>query len=183
MDVQKVWEDYGSQLKNFLVSRVSTPEDADDLLQEILIKTHNNLSSIKEPEKFKSWLYQIARNTIIDHYRKKRPNLSVQDIQELKTPLEETLDPANPVFTDIGKCIKPFLAQLPEMYREAIEAIDLKGTSQKDFAEESGLGYSTVKSRVQRGRVMLGDLFHDCCTYQLDARGEIIGYTDGEDCC
>lgn len=73
--------------------------------------------------------------------------------------------------------------QLPEKYREAIEAIDLKGKSQKDLAEELGLGHSTVKSRVQRGRAMLGELFNECCTYQLDARGNIIGYVDGEDCC
>ena len=79
--------------------------------------------------------------------------------------------------------MKPFLMQLPEKYREAIEATDLKGTPQKDFAEELGIGHSTIKLRVQRGRAMLSDLFRECCTYQLDARGNIIGYTDGEDCC
>ena len=44
--------------------------------------------------------------------------------------------------------MKPFLMQLPEKYREAIEAKDLKGTPQKDFAEELGIGHSTIKLRV-----------------------------------
>ncbi len=183
MDIQKVWEEYGVQLRNFLVSRVSTPEDADDLLQDILIKTHNNLSSIKESAKFKSWLYQIARNTLIDHYRTKRPDLSDEELSELEKISEVNLDPVNPVFSDMSKCIKPFLMQLPEKYREAIEAIDLNGTSQKDLAVKLGLSHSTVKSRVQRGRAMLGNLFRECCTYQLDSKGNIMGYIDGEDCC
>ncbi len=183
MDVQKVWEEYGSQLRSFLVSKVSTPEDAEDLLQEILIKTHNKLDTVKEPEKLKSWLYQIARNTIIDYYRKQRPNLSDQDIPELEKLSAQNPDPIHPVFSELSRCIRPFLMQLPGKYRQAIEATDLEGISQKDFAEELGLAHSTVKSRVQRGRVMLGDLFHECCTYKLDARGNILDYKDGTDCC
>ena len=114
MDVQKVWEEYGVQLRKFLVSRIPIPEDADDLLQEILVKTHNNLSSLKEPEKFKSWLYQIARNTLIDFYRKQRPNISDQDIPELEAISEENPDPINPVFSELSQCVRPFLKQLPK---------------------------------------------------------------------
>jgi RNA polymerase sigma-70 factor, ECF subfamily len=183
MDAQKVWEEYGVQLRNFLVSRVSAPEDADDLLQEILFKTHKNLSSLKKPAKFKSWLYQIARNILIDYYRKQRPNVSDQTIPELEAIPEENLDPANPVYSDMVKCLEPFLMQLPEKYRQAIEATDLRGTSQKDLAEELGLGHSTVKSRVQRGRAMLRDLFHECCIYKLDSRGRIMDYKGGSGCC
>lgn len=73
--------------------------------------------------------------------------------------------------------------QLPEKYRKAVEATDLKGASQKAHAEELGLPTSTVKSRVQRGRKMLGNLFHECCSYELDARGNIMDYTAGSDCC
>ena len=68
MDVQRVWQEYGTVLKHFLVSRLAVQEDAEDLLQENMIKTHKNLLSIKEPEKFKAWLFQIARNTLIDYY-------------------------------------------------------------------------------------------------------------------
>lgn len=181
MNAQKVWEEYGSQLRNFLVAKVPTPEDADDLLQEILIKTHKNLNTLKEPEKFKSWLYQIARNTIIDYYRKQRPIVSDQDIRN-SLPAQDP-DPENPVLSELSQCVRPFLKQLPDKYREALEATDLEGRSQKDLAQELGLPHSTVKSRVQRGRSMLDDLFQECCTYQLDVRGNIMDFTDREDCC
>jgi len=183
MDVQKVWEEYGVQLRNFLMSRVSTPEDADDLLQEILLKTHKNLTSLNEPAKFKSWLYQIARNTLTDYFRKQRPHISAQDISELTGVSGENPSPTNPVYPELSQCLKPFLMQLPEKYRQAIEATDLKGTSQKDFAEELGLAHSTIKSRVQRGRARLSDLFHECCFYQLDTRGNIMDYKGKSDCC
>ncbi len=183
MNAQKVWQEYGTQLKYFLVSRLAVQEDAEDLLQEILVKTHNNLSSIKEPGKFKAWLYQIARNTLIDYYRKQRPTVSDQDIPELEALSIENLSPLNPVYSELSHCIKPFLMQLPEKYRKAVEATDLKGASQKALAEELGLPTSTVKSRVQRGRKMLGNLFHECCSYELDARGNIMDYTAGSDCC
>lgn len=183
MDIQKVWTEYGSQLRNFLVSKVSTPEDAEDLLQEILIKTHTNLKNLKDPEKFKSWLYQIARNTIIDYYRKQRSNVTEQKISELETLSVQNSDSINPVFSELSQCVRPFLKQLPDKYREAIEATDLDGISQKDFAEELALAHSTIKSRVQRGRAMLSDLFHECCNYQLDARGNIMDYKDRDDCC
>ena len=42
MDVQRVWQEYGTVLKRFLVSRLAVQEDAEDLLQEIMIKTHKN---------------------------------------------------------------------------------------------------------------------------------------------
>ncbi len=183
MDVQKVWKDYGIELKRFLLSRVSVLEDAEDLLQEILIKTHNNLSTVKDPSKLKPWLYKIARNILIDYYRKKRPEVSGQEIPELIAFSEENLSPTNPVFKDMSVCIKPFLTQLPEMYRQAIEETDLEGTSQKEFAEKTGVSYSTVKSRVQRGRAMLGSLFRECCSYQLDVRGNIMNFEERSECC
>lgn len=182
MDVESIWEEYSVQLKNFLVPRVSQPEDAEDLLQEILIKTHKNLDSIREPGKFKSWLYQISRNTLFDYYRKQRPNISIQEIPEIESVSEMNLDKNRSVFSELGECIKPFLMELPEKYRLALEETDLNGKSQKAYAEELGLSHSTLKSRVRRGRAMLSDIFHECCSYEIDARGNVMGY-EQQDCC
>jgi len=165
------------------VSRLAVQEDAEDLLQENMIKTHKNLLSIKEPEKFKAWLFQIARNTLIDYYCKQRPPVSDRDIPEMKSLSIDNSNPINPVYSELSQCIKPFLKQLPYKYREAVEATDLNDTSQKALAEELGLSHSTVKSRAQRGRAMLGEFFQDCYSYELDARGNTMGYKSGLDCC
>jgi RNA polymerase sigma-70 factor (ECF subfamily) len=57
-----------------------------------------------------------------------------------------------------------------------LTAIDLQGMSQRDYAEQQGLSYSTLKSRMKKGRDALRDAFEDCCSFTLDARGRIAEY-------
>ena len=64
MEFKQLWQEYGNQLRVFLRSRVKNPADVDDLLQEILIKTYQHLNTVKDSEKFLSWLFQVARNTL-----------------------------------------------------------------------------------------------------------------------
>lgn len=181
MDIQNIWNDYGKQLRSFLASKVSTPEDAEDLLQEILIKTHQNLSTLKEPEKFKSWLYQIARNKIIDYYRSRNISTTGLDIPELNNLSDEKENIENHSYSELSKCLTPFLKNLPDKYREAIEQTELKGASQRDYADRLGISHSTVKSRVQRGRAMLKELYKQCCNYELDTRGNLLDFEQKPD--
>ena len=181
VQLETIWDDYGKRLRRFLLARVSRPEDADDLTQEILIKVHKNLSQLKEADKIQSWLFQIARNALTDHYRKSRVSHFRGEAQDgdiifgLKE--EKTLR------HELAGCLEPFLKQLPHKYREAVVAADLNGVPQKQLAEEWGLSYSALKSRVQRGRVLLKDLFFQCCSYEVDGRGRILSYKSKRDCC
>ena len=70
MEFKQLWREYRDQLRQFLLSRVRNPADVDDLLQEILIKTYRHLNTVKDPDKLPAWLFQIARNLLIDYYRK-----------------------------------------------------------------------------------------------------------------
>jgi RNA polymerase sigma-70 factor (ECF subfamily) len=183
MNIEEIWNDYGNLLRGFLLSRVKNPEDAEDLLQEILIKTHKNMGSLKDPKKFKAWLFQIARNTLIDYYRKPANTLSIESLPELSELQEESPDVQEAMHRELSGCIKPFIKNLPKKYSEAVEAIDIQGISQKDLAKELGLSHSAIKSRVQRGRQKLEELFQECCKYEVDVRGNIIGYESKSDCC
>ena len=68
MDIKQIWQEYKHQLQRFLRSRVSNAGDAEDLLQEILIKTHQQLHTVQDPEKLRAWLFQVTRNAVIDYY-------------------------------------------------------------------------------------------------------------------
>ena len=70
--IVKNWAKYSLPLKNFILSRVSDKSIADDILQDVYIKAQTHIGSLKDHSKVESWIYQIARNTIIDHYRSKR---------------------------------------------------------------------------------------------------------------
>jgi len=169
--LEQVWTDYQHALKSFLHSKVNNPADVDDLQQEIPIKTYQNLSSIKDADSVKSWLFQLANRTIIDFYRKRARQQRDGELQaeelwfaEQDTSLEQAM----------AECIKPFVNVLPAEQSQLLEAVDLNGESQKVMAEKVGISYSTLKSRLQKGRVELKKLFEECCTFQFDKHGNLV---------
>lgn len=179
MNIEEVWENYSSSLDRFLHSKVSNAADVEDLQQEILIKTYKNLLTLKEHKSVKAWLFQIANNVIIDFYRKKGRT------QELEAEELWFLDERNEVRAELSECIAPFIQALPKEHADLLEAIDIQGRSQKEYAEELGIGYSTLKSRVQKSRALLREVFDECCYFQIDQHGRVYGYElkEGEDRC
>jgi RNA polymerase sigma-70 factor (ECF subfamily) len=170
MKIEDVWSQYRSGINAFLHSKISDSDEVEDLLQEILIKTYINLPSVKSEESVKSWLFKIANHAIIDFYRKraKRQSLSVDDLW-----YDENNHAAQ---QELSGCIEPFIKALPKETSQLLTEIDLKGRSQKDYAEALGISYSTLKSRVQSGRRQLRGLFEDCCHLSLDQHGVIIDF-------
>lgn len=173
MDIEQLWQDYREQLRHFLLARVHNPSDVDDLLQDILIKSYQHLKTVQQPSKFQAWLFQIARNTLIDSYRKSRADIAEVDIAHLSLMGNE-IEVYEQIRQELAQCIRPFVAQLPDKYRQVVDLVDLQGKSQKVLATELGLSHSAVKSRVQRGRRLLGSLVRECCQFQMDARGNPI---------
>lgn len=171
LSLEQVWGQYQQGLKKFLHSKVSNPDDVDDLQQEILIKTHQNLHTLKDADSVKSWLFQLANRTIIDFYRKRARYQRDSEIQAEDLWFEQQEDL---IEQEMAKCIQPFVNALPQEQATLLSEVDLKGASQKQLADKVGLSYSTLKSRVQKGRVELRKLFEDCCTLQLDKNGSVI---------
>ncbi|ELR66883.1 RNA polymerase sigma factor SigZ [Photobacterium marinum] len=168
MNIEFVWKEYQAAIRAFLHSRVSDADDVDDLLQDILIKTYQNLHAIKEQDSIKSWLFQVSSNAIIDFYRDKAKTrgLSSDDLwyEQKDSDIKDALSP----------CLLPFIQALPADVSELISAIDVHGLSQKEYAEKQGISYSTLKSRVQKGRMLLRKSFEDCCHLSLDQHGNVI---------
>ncbi|KIC35509.1 RNA polymerase sigma factor SigZ [Leisingera sp. ANG-M7] len=177
MTIEDIWPQYRSRLRAFLRSRVSNPEDAEDLLQEISIKVFTGLPALEDSAKLKPWLFQTAQRTIIDHYRKGARAKSVHPDDLWYT----SDDPA--VRQDLEHCVEPFIQSLPAETARMLTAIDLQGMSQQNYADQQGLPYSTLKSRLQKGRKELRKAFEDCCNFSLDARGSIAEYDQKSDTC
>ncbi|MDC5811940.1 RNA polymerase sigma factor SigZ [Vibrio europaeus] len=171
LSLEQVWAEYQQALKSFLHSKVGNPDDVEDLQQEILLKTYQNLATIADASSVKAWLFQLANRTIIDFYRKRARQqrdgeLQADDLwfEEQEASLEQGM----------AECIKPFVHALPAEQSQLLEAVELNGESQKQIAEKVGVSYSTLKSRVQKGRVELRKLFEECCTLQLDKHGNLV---------
>lgn len=180
MNIETVWAEYQASLKAFLYSRINDPADADDLLQDILIKSYQNLSALQSQGSIKAWLFQIANHSLIDFYRRKGTrkefNTDSSDLENFLETLQEKQDSHldQPTLVD---CIEPFINALPEENAALLMAIDIHGHSQKEHAAQLGIAYSTLKSRVQKSRTLLRGLFEDCCHLNLDQQGNIMEFT------
>lgn len=177
-DLETIWEQYRKRLLAFIRSRVSDESEAEDILQEVFIRVHYHLCCLPPQDKMESWIYQIARNLVIDHYRKRR------DVSELpdNIPVELEL----PVFnaeSNLAGSLKEMIAELPEPYREALILTEYQGLSQVELANILGISISGAKSRVQRARNKLRDILLACCHVELDRRGRVMDYYARCCCC
>ncbi|MEX0278089.1 MAG: RNA polymerase sigma factor SigZ [Ruegeria sp.] len=176
MRIEDIWPKYRARLKAFLHSRVSNAADVDDLLQDISIKVMAGLPALKDLAKLQSWLFQTADRTIIDHYRKNgRAQAHPDDLWYHRDDPETR--------QDLEGCVEPFIRGLPSETAEMLLAIDIQGMSQQDYADHLGLPYSTLKSRVQKGRAKLRRAFEDCCNISMDARGNISDVQEKPQAC
>jgi len=170
MNIERVWAEYKSQLKFFLHAKVANEADVDDLLQEILIKTYRNLKTVKDQKSIKSWLFQVANHTIIDFYRQQGRH------KELSEQGGWLTEQDSQITNDLVNCIMPFIQGLPEDDARLLTAIDIEKISQKAYAQQLGISYSTLKSRVQKSRGLLRGVFDECCHFEIDLKGNIFDY-------
>lgn len=182
---EDLWQALHNGLSAFIVKRVDDQEHADDILQEVFVRVHRQIDSVKDPERLVSWVYQITRNVIIDHYRK--PGRQREVSAGLSSELEVLND--SPVISgmirdgdgtescaELAFCLRPMIERLSQNYRNAIMLVELDGLTQQDAAQRMGVSLSGMKSRVQRGRKHLKQMLEDCCSIQLDRRNGIVEY-------
>ena len=177
MNIESIWQQYSQHLRAFLLSKVSNTDDVDDLLQDILLKTHQQISSLKAQDKLKPWLFKIATNRVIDFYRQQGRALPEDVIEQWYT------DEQHPEPGGLSACILPFINALPPKEADLLKAIDIEGQSQKGYAKTLGVNYSALKSRVQRARVQLRQLFEECCTLEFDRHGKVITFEPKRQAC
>ncbi len=174
---ENIWHEYHKKLAAFIRSKVS--EDVvDDLLQDVFMKIHVQINSLKEGDKLESWLYQITRNTVIDYYRSKRTMVELPDWIEQPEPEEEDV-----IKQELALCLEPMVKELPDKYRKAIQLSEIESKPQKEVADLEGISLSGAKSRVQRGRALLKSMLNDCCLFEINKDNQVISYEKKEQSC
>jgi RNA polymerase sigma-70 factor (ECF subfamily) len=157
-------------LHAFFRTRVADPDARADLVQDVLLRMHERREQLREDGRLDAWTFRIARNALIDHYRRQRDS---EPLSELGEPEPELDDPIPQV---LGTWLSNQIAELPDRYREALELIELRGLSQREAAKLLGVADSTFKSRVQRGRDLLHAELLRCCAVEIDARGHVMDF-------
>jgi RNA polymerase sigma factor (sigma-70 family) len=140
------------RLRNFIRARVADPGDAEDILQDVFYELVAAYRLMQPVEQVGAWLFRVARNRIIDLFRKKAiRNDAAKDTEALL--LEELLPSpdagpealfARSVLMDE---LDAALDELPEEQREVFVAHEIEGRSFKQLAAETGVGVNTLLSR------------------------------------
>jgi RNA polymerase sigma-70 factor, ECF subfamily len=180
MEIADAYSEFRQSLLNFIQSKIRSKEDAQDILQNVFTKISTDANSLLKKNNVKHWLFAITRNAIVDYYR--------ANTNKRKLPLDEHLTEsiADMEFTDatqgLDQCINKLIALLPDEYKFIVVDSELNGLKQKDMAVKYQMPYSSLKSRVQRGRDKLKALFDECCIIHADRHGNILESTPKNGC-
>lgn len=170
-DLEAIYKNFREPLKAFISKRLRDQASTEDLLHDVFVKIHNQIGSLKDQEKLAPWIYQIARNAIVDSFRKQRETIEPSD--KLMSPEASTI---NHVTETLVPVVRAMVEKLPDTYREALLLADFQGIKQAEIAERLGISLPAVKSRVQRARGMLKELLLQCCHFEFDRYGTVFDY-------
>ena len=179
INITEIVKKYSNRLRAFIRMRVRTVEDADDVLQDVFFQLAESDRLLKPIDQMVSWLFTVARNRVIDLYRKKKaesfPLLSddddmniVDEIRELifdngSTPETEYLRSLVWTKLDIA------LPELPPEQKMVFELSEINGLSFKEISVQTGLPVNTLISRkhyaVMHLRERLKSLYDDLLYY------------------
>ena len=158
------------RLRAFVRSRVRSDEDADDVVQDVLLKlVRQGEGSVKGS--VHAWLFSVARNAIIDRSRARKKAVPLNRDLEVYA-----VEEAGSTTKELAQCLEPMLRLMRKEDRAILIRADRNGQAQADLARKLRLPVSTVKSRVQRARTRLRKQLENCCSIELDARGFPVEY-------
>ena len=135
------------------------PEDAQDCLQEAMLRVWRAISGFKGQSSFSTWVYRITMNTCLDELRKRksRPNTSLDSLVDAGwSPADEGETPERHALRgEVRKKLSAFIQELPEDMRAAIVLRDIQGYAYDEIAQMLNTNVGTIKSRISRGREKL----------------------------
>ncbi|HEX6983307.1 MAG TPA: sigma-70 family RNA polymerase sigma factor [Balneolaceae bacterium] len=148
---------------NFALRLTSDPSDAEDLVQDTIVKAFRFFNSYEKGTNAKAWLFRILKNSYINNYRKKSKQPNQVDYDEVATFYEtiraertDTSDLEDKMFRDlIDDDISSALDKLPEDFRTVVLLCDIEGFTYEEIANMLDVPIGTIRSRLHRGRNLL----------------------------
>ena len=190
MNFSQIYQTYEKPMFNYIFRMVQDRTDAEDLTQEVFIKVYNQLSTLRGESSISTWMYRLATNLCLDHFRKKSYQqdkktdpLSISVLSDshtsgaLQSYEDQEVPPADEVVikAEMHACIHNYIDQLPEDYRAVIILSELQDLGHQEIAEILDCSLETVKIRLHRARKRLKETLEAHCTFYYN--------TDNTLCC
>ena len=143
-------------IRKRILSMVRSPDDADDLLQEVQLKVWCHLSAFRSESKFRTWALSVATNEVLQSYRREKRWAGYQRITDLDVLPGRSESPHQSlVRTETADTVRRAVVMLPPKYRQVLILRDLREFSERETAHSLDLSIAAVKSRLLRARQML----------------------------
>ena len=176
--IEATWKNLRGELRGFLVGQVGESAAADDLLQDVFLKLQRRVSGLKQTTSPRAWLYRVARNTVVDHWRQRRDTTELpSNLAHPEVPTEELIQ------AKLALCMRPMIESLPGTYADAMCLTELDELPQEKAAQRLGISLTALKSRVRRGRAQLKKMLLQCCEFELSTGGRVLDYWPRQACC
>lgn len=146
------WGEHQADLRGWLRHRLPDAATAQDLLQDVFLKALRQGEAFCNVANARAWLFEVARNTLVDHLRREHPTEYWTDAQldGLPQPVE-----TKAVVDQLTDCLRRVLDELDEADAHIIRQCDLNGQRQQDYAAVHGLSLPATKAKLRRARERL----------------------------
>jgi RNA polymerase sigma-70 factor, ECF subfamily len=171
--VAAAWQAHESELRTYLRHRSADPDVADDVLQDVFVKAMHQGRGFCTLDNPRAWLFQVARNTLMDRLRTTHPHEPLTD--ELADIIPLDTQPVAPVDA-LSDCLSRTLSELPAEDAAILRACDLEGQTQRVFAQAQGLSLPAVKSRILRARQRLRERMSQACQVRFEPDGRVASH-------
>ena len=164
--VSSLWLEYKNGLTYYILKKIKNKDLASDLSHEVLMKVYNSCCSGNEIRNIRSWMFQIAHNTVIDYLKKE--NKYTDEVTDIIK-----LDEINP-YREVEELMKPLIKLLPDKYATPLQLSDIEGLNQTEVSKKMNLSLTATKSRIQRARILLKEKIIECSNLEINTKGNPI---------
>jgi RNA polymerase sigma-70 factor (ECF subfamily) len=150
---------YATRIYQVIYGMVHNQADTQDLSQETFIHAYEGIKGFNEKYRFYTWLYRIAINLCINHWKRRKPAqlVPIENGESYADPNPAT----DPAAMDLRRAVEKRLAQLPEEQKTVFVLRTFEEMSYQEIAEVLGISIGTVMSRLSRAREKLKELLKD----------------------
>jgi RNA polymerase sigma-70 factor, ECF subfamily len=150
----EIYAQYERRVFAYCLYVLSDRDRANDVFQEVFIKTYQSLHTLRDADKTSNWLFRIARNECLNAMK------SVQRSERRSVPIDDpdadyAVSTSGVTYSDEGEHLRWGLAQLSKDHREALLLAEFEGFSLKEIADMTGTSLSNVKVRIHRAKQKL----------------------------
>ena len=149
------------KLLAYITGKVSSPDHAEDILQDSLLKALRAAPDLREGEKLVPWFYRILNNSIIDFYRRK--GTAAKHLEGLGESHEAIADPGPEETANLCSCFRSLIPSLRPEYGALIEELELSGGDPGAMARKLGIEPNNLKVRRHRARHALRKRLEETC--------------------